>query len=117
MPDTGKERRERPSELAKRLGIQPYKPVYAKGKGVGMKKVDDGSYIDVGELPRALAKARKEGREELRDWLVEELEIERAAVEEAARQEDQGAEDRFEGRVHSLERVVARIDSLTKEGS
>lgn len=45
----------KPIELAKALGIQLWTPVYHKGKGVGMKKTDDGSYIDLGDLRKAAA--------------------------------------------------------------
>jgi hypothetical protein len=44
----------KPRELAKSLGIQLWTPVYQRGKGVGMKQTDDGFYIDLGDLPRAV---------------------------------------------------------------
>jgi hypothetical protein len=42
----------KPIELARSLGIQLWTPVYHKGKGVGMKKTEDGFYVDLGDLPK-----------------------------------------------------------------
>ena len=52
-PKGGDAQRLKPSELAQALGIQLWTPEYTKGKGVGMKQTDDGSWIHLGDLPRA----------------------------------------------------------------
>lgn len=75
---------EKPRDLAKRLGIQLWTPVYRKGKGVGMQQTDDGSYIEVGELPKAVVPANEHPQAGLSQEQRERLERMADRIERAA---------------------------------